>query len=74
VILGRREKFFAHQEALTRLAAEKRILKLPGHRLGLPGNVILLYCPALDPAYKAGLAGYFPAIKEEFLEMVKVGG
>jgi hypothetical protein len=36
------------------------IVKLPGHRPGLPGNVISFYIVPLDPAYKAGLAGHTP--------------
>jgi hypothetical protein len=28
---------------------------------GLPGNVISFYIVPLDPAYRAGLAGHFPA-------------
>jgi hypothetical protein len=35
-------------------------LKLPAHRAGLPGKVILLYIVPLDPAYKAGLTGHVP--------------
>jgi len=35
-------------------------VKLPGHRPGLPGNVISFYIVPLDPAYKAGPAGHFP--------------
>jgi hypothetical protein len=34
--------------------------KLPGHRPGLPGNVVSFYIVPLDPAYKAGLAGHIP--------------
>jgi hypothetical protein len=35
-------------------------VKLPAHRAGLPGKVILFYIVPLDPAYKAGLAGHVP--------------
>ncbi len=37
-------------------------MKLPAHRAGLPGKVILFHIVPLDPAYKAGLAGHVPAI------------
>jgi hypothetical protein len=33
-------------------------VKLPGHKPGLPGNVILFYIVPLYPAHRAGLAGY----------------
>jgi hypothetical protein len=35
-------------------------VKLPAHRPGLPGNEISFLLVRLDPAYKAGLAGYLP--------------
>jgi hypothetical protein len=38
-------------------------VKLPGHRLGLPGKVISFHIVPLDPAGKAGLAGHVPANK-----------
>ncbi len=38
-----------------------RRVKLPAHRLGLPGKVLsFILCP-LTTAYKAGLAGHVPA-------------
>jgi hypothetical protein len=37
-----------------------RDVKLPAHRAGLPGNEISFLIVPLDPAYKAGLAGYLP--------------
>jgi hypothetical protein len=39
-------------------------VKLPGHRPGLPGNVISLYIVPLDPAHGAGLAGHVPATQD----------
>jgi hypothetical protein len=36
-------------------------VKLPGHRPGLPDNVISFYIVPLDPAHSAGLAGHVPA-------------
>jgi putative ABC transport system substrate-binding protein len=44
------------------LAQEKKV-KLPGHRPGLPGNVISFYIVPLDPAHSAGIAGHVPAKK-----------
>ena len=35
-------------------------MKLPAHRAGLPGNEISFFIVALDPAYKAGIAGHLP--------------
>ncbi len=35
-------------------------MKLPGHKLGLPGKVISFHIVPLNPAYKAGLAGHVP--------------
>jgi hypothetical protein len=42
-------------------------MKLPGHRPGLPGNVISFYIVPLDPAYKAGLSGHSPAKRMLFI-------
>jgi hypothetical protein len=39
----------------------KNLMKLLGHRPGLPGNVTSLYIAPLDPAHSAGLAGHVPA-------------
>ena len=36
-------------------------LKLPGHRQGLPGNVISFYIVPLAPAHRAGITGHIPA-------------
>ncbi len=35
-------------------------MKLLVHRTGLPGEEIFVNIVPLDPAYKAGLAGYLP--------------
>ncbi len=37
-----------------------RMVKLPAHRAGLPGNENSLLIVPLDPTYTAGLAGYLP--------------
>ncbi len=36
------------------------LMKLPGHRPGLPGKVISFHIVPLDPAHRAGLAGHVP--------------
>jgi len=36
------------------------IVKLPAHRAGASRKGNLIYIVPLDPAYKAGLAGYLP--------------
>jgi hypothetical protein len=38
-------------------------VKLPAHRVGLPGNEISFFIVPLDPAYKAGLTGQLPVKK-----------
>ena len=49
-------------------------VKLPGHRPGLPGNVISFCTVPLDPAYKAGLAGHVPVnVKEDFFVYLEDG-
>ena len=38
----------------------RNLMKLLGHRPGLPGNVKSFYIVPLDPAHSAGLAGHLP--------------
>jgi hypothetical protein len=40
---------------------KEEIMKLSGHRSGLPGKVRSLYIVPLDPAHSAGLTGHVPA-------------
>jgi hypothetical protein len=37
---------------------QKKRVKLPAHRAGLPGREMSFLIVPLDPAYKAGLAGH----------------
>jgi hypothetical protein len=46
------------------------IMKLPGHRSGLPGKVISFNIVLLDPAYKAELVGHVP-VKDRNIGIVE---
>ena len=46
---------------------QESILKLLGHRPGLPEKVVSFHVVPLDPAYKAGLTGHVPATGRPFL-------
>jgi len=48
---------------------QRRFVKLPAHRAGLPGNEISFFIVPFDPAYKAGLAGHLPVKHEDLIPL-----
>jgi hypothetical protein len=59
-MVKRKKAMDVPKEVVTKEDAKKfkeEIVKLPGYTPGLPGNVISLYMPPLDPAHSVGPAG-----------------